>query len=75
MMDISGLASMVSNFFDKKAGDTSAHMGTGISKNQKLTNELHRFIITRKFERRKVHLSYRDNNWGVDLVDMQFLST
>ena len=30
--------------------------------------------IIRKFERRKVYSSFRDNIWGVDLADMQSLS-
>ena len=36
-------------------------------------NEIHRQII-RKFKRRKVCSSFRDNNWGVDLAGMQSLS-
>ena len=38
-----------------------------------LANELHRQII-RKFKRRKVYSSFRDNIWGEDLADMQSLS-
>ena len=34
-----------------------------------LANELNRKII-RKFKRRKVYSSFRDNIWGVDLADM-----
>ena len=30
--------------------------------------------ITRKFNKRKVHSSFKDNIWGVDLADMQLLS-
>ena len=30
--------------------------------------------IIRKFKRRKVYSSFRDNIWGVDLADMQSLS-
>ena len=30
--------------------------------------------IIRKFKKRKVYASYRDNIWGVDLADMQSLS-
>ena len=41
--------------------------------NYQLPNELHR-EITRKFKRRKVYSSFRDNVWGVDLADMQSLS-
>ena len=35
--------------------------------NYQLTNELHRQII-RKFRKRKVHLFFRDNVWGVDML-------
>ena len=38
--------------------------------NQQLANELHKPII-RKFKRRKVYSSFKDNIWGADLVDMQ----
>ena len=41
--------------------------------NYQLANELHRQII-RKFKRRKVYSSFRDNIWGVDLADMHSLS-
>ena len=40
---------------------------------QQLTNELHKPII-RKFKKRKVHSSFKDNIWGVDLADMQLIS-
>ena len=35
-------------------------------------NELHKQIIT-KFKREKVYSSFRNNIWGVDLADMQWL--
>ena len=38
-----------------------------------MANELHKPII-RKFKKRKVYSSFRDNIWGVDLTDMQSLS-
>ena len=41
--------------------------------NQQLAEELHKPII-RKFEKRKVCLTFKDNIWGVDLADMQLLS-
>ena len=41
--------------------------------NYQLANELHKPII-RKFKKRKVYSSFRDNIWGVDLADMQSLS-
>ena len=60
-----GLASIVYKFFVKKSS------GSGIASepNYQLVNELHKPII-RKFKKRKVHSSFRDNIWGVDLADM-----
>ena len=65
-----GLASMVYRFFDKKT------MGIGVvepNESLKLADELHKPII-RKFNKRKVYSSFKDNIWGVDLADMQLLS-
>ena len=65
-----GLASMVYKFFDKKS------QGSGVANNNEniqLAEELHKPII-RKFGKRKVYSSFRDNIWGVDLADMQVLS-
>ena len=64
-----GLASMVYKFFDKKS------QGSGVDNNEniRLADELHKPII-RKFKKRKVYSSFRDNIWGVDLADMQLLS-
>ena len=65
-----GLASMVYKFFDKKSeGSRIANH----KENIQLTDELHKPII-RKFKKRKVYSSFRDNIWGVDLADMQLLS-
>ena len=63
-----GLA-MVYKFFDKKSS------GCGIinETNYQLANELHKPII-KKFKKRKVYSSFKDNIWGVDLADMQSLS-
>ena len=58
-----GLASMVYKFFDKKS----------LGGNLELANELHKRVI-RKFNKRKVYSSFKDNIWSVDLVDMQLLS-
>ena len=60
---------MVYKFFDKKS------KGTGIKSmpNQQLANEIHKPII-RKFKKRKVHSSLKNNIWGVDLADMQLIS-
>ena len=69
-----GLASMVYKFFDKKS------TGSGFKKLKNMTklsssilaDELHKPII-RKFNKRKVYSQFKDNIWGVDLVDMQSL--
>ena len=39
----------------------------------RLADKLHKPII-RKFKKRKVYSSFRDNIWGVDLADMHLLS-
>ena len=64
-----GLASMVYKFFDEK----SSGGGVATEPNFQPENELHRQII-RKFKRRKVYSSFRDNIWSADLADMQSLS-
>ena len=57
---------MVYKFFDKKSSGSGA-----INKsNVKLANELHKPLI-KKFSKRKVYSSFKDNIWGVDLADMQ----
>ena len=60
-----GLASMVYRFFDKKS------KGSGITteSNYPLANELHKSII-KKFKKREVYSSFKDNIWCVDLADM-----
>ena len=67
---------MVYKFFAKKSGengvDTSRANKSATEPNHQLANELHKQII-RKFKRRKVYSSFRDNIWGVDLADMQSL--
>ena len=65
----SGLASMVYKFFDKKS------KGSGIinESNYQLANELQKPII-KKFKKRKVYLSFKENIWGVDLADVESLS-
>ena len=61
-----GLPSMVYKFFDEKA------TGNGIEpiSNQQLGGELRKPTI-RKFRKRKVCSSFKDNIWGADLVDIQ----
>ena len=69
-----GLASMVYKFFDTKASSPDRKtVGSGINKNVKLANELHKTIIG-NFNKRKVYSSFKDNIWGADLADMQLLS-
>ena len=60
---------MVYKFFDKTS------KGSGITNefNYQLANELDKPII-KKFKKRKVYSSFKDNIWGVDLADMQSLS-
>ena len=66
---------MVYKFFDKKSkGSGAKHVNTKLApQNQQLPEELHKPII-RKFEKRKVHATFKDNIWGADLADMQLLS-
>ena len=65
-----GLASMVYKFFDSKVSGSGAKI---TPENEQLDNELHKPII-RKFEKRKIYSTFKDNIWGVDLADMQLLS-
>ena len=62
---------MVYKFFDKKSKGSS--IKSEIKKNQQLANELHKPII-RKFKKRKVYSSFKDNIWGADLTDMKLIS-
>ena len=69
---------MVYKFFDKKSTaepSSLEHMGSGFVKDSSsiLADELHKPVI-KSFEKRKVYLQFKDNIWGVDLVDMQSLS-
>ena len=56
-----GLASMVYKFFDKKSKGSGVKL---IPQNEQLANELHKPII-RKFEKRKVYSTFKDNIWAV----------
>ena len=61
---------MVCKFFDKKS------QGSGLASNKEniqLADELHKQII-RKFKKRKVYSSFRDNIWDTDSADMQLVS-
>ena len=64
------LASMVYKFFDSKVSGSGAEL---MLENKQLANELHKPII-RKFEKRRVYSTFKDNIWGVDLADMQLIS-
>ena len=58
---------MVYRFVDKKT--------VGIKympQNEQLGAELHKPII-RKFKKRKVYSTFKDNIWGADLEDMQLI--
>ena len=57
---------MIFKFLDKKS------KGSGI-KNEQLANELHKPII-KKFKRRKVYASYKDNIFGAYLADVRLIS-
>ena len=63
------LASMVWKFFNEKSKKVLEY---GIE-NKKLADELQKLII-KMFKRRKVHSSFKDNIWGVDLADMSLIS-
>ena len=62
---------MVYKLFDKKSKGSG--MKNEIKENQQLANKLHKPNI-RKFKKRKVYSSFKDNIWGVDLADMQLKS-
>ena len=62
---------MVYKFFNKKS--KGAGIKNKIKENQQLAKELHKPII-RKFKKRKVYSSFKDNIWGVDLADMLLIS-
>ena len=70
-----GLVSVVYKFFDKKSASVDKSSGSGVDAepNYQLASQLHRQVF-RKFKRRKVYSSFRDNIWGADLADMQSLS-
>ena len=63
-----GLTSIVFKSFHKKSKGTVIKLS-----NQQLADEVNEPII-RKFKRRKVYSSFKDNIWGVDLADMQLIS-
>ena len=54
---------MICKFLDKN----SSGSGVATEPNYQLANKLHKRII-RKFKRKKVYSSFRDNIWGVELI-------
>ena len=58
----------------KKSADTSTHKVREINfeKKSKTTEEL-RTPIIRKFQKRKVYSTFKDNIWGPDLTDKQLI--
>ena len=62
---------MVYKFLDKNS--SGRDINNEIKPNQELVEILRKLNI-RKLEQRKVHSSFIDNIWGVDLADMQFIS-
>ena len=78
---------MVYKFFDKKLATTCAKnfSGSGVTRanksvfksedilNEQLAEELHK-PINRKFGKRKVYSSFKDNILGADLPDIQLIS-
>ena len=47
--------------------------GSGLKENEQLANELHKPIM-RKFKKRKVYSSFKDNISDVELADMHLIS-
>ena len=62
---------MIHKFFDKMSA-TRADEGHAIKMTlEKLAKEFHNF---RKYRKRKIYSSFKDNIWGEDLADMQLRS-
>ena len=58
----------------KSVGSGAKLVNTKITpQNEQLAEELHEPVI-RKFKKRKVYPTFKDNIWGADLADMQLLS-
>ena len=68
---------MVYKLFDKKSQGIGRPLSSALQldnnkENIQLADKVHRPII-RKFKKREVYSSFRDNIWGADLADMQLL--
>ena len=68
-----GLASMVYKFFNERTKRSGINNEENLFVNSQLAEELHKQII-KNCKRRKVYYSFKDNVWGLDLVDMQLIS-
>ena len=64
------LDSMVYKFFDKK---TAGRGIKSMSQNGQLAEEIQKPII-KKFKKRKVYSTFKDNIWGANLADVQLIS-
>ena len=62
---------MVYKVFDKKSKGTG--IKKKIKKNKQFANEIYKLII-RRFKKRRVYSSFKDNIWDVDLDDIQLIS-
>ena len=65
-----GLASMVYKLFDKKTAGSGIK---SVQQNEKLAEKLYKPII-RKFTKRKMYSTFKDNIWSADLADMQLIN-
>ena len=61
---------MVYKFFNERTKGSGINNKENLQVNSQLAEELHKPII-KNFKRRKVHSSFKDNIWDVDLADMQ----
>ena len=70
-----GIASMIYKFFDKRFAFLNKSSGSGMvnEPNYQLADEFNKPIL-RKFKKRKLDSSFRDNILGADLADMQSLN-
>ena len=62
---------MVYKFFDKKSKGCGL-ANNAIKQNLQLAKELHEPII-RNFKKTAVHSGFKDNIWGADLADIQWI--
>ena len=61
---------MVDKFFAKNTASSGLK---SMQQNEQLAEELHKSII-RKFRKRRVYSTFKDNIWGADLANMQLIS-